>query len=93
VLSTVYPNGTGSFTAYDNCNICSFAGQNGSVTLRAYGTTNRKGSTYGTFLITSNGTVLATPTTPPPGLATLVGYGYFWGSGGTLHVIEHLGFG
>jgi hypothetical protein len=93
VLSTVYPNGTESFTAYDNCNMCSFAGQNGSVTLRAYGTTNRKGLTYGTFLITSTGTVLATPTSPPPGLATLVGYGYFWGSGATVHVIEHLGFG
>ena len=93
VLATTFPNGTESFTAFDTCDKCSFAGQNGSVSLRAYGTTNRHGFTTGSFLITSNGTVLPDTTTPVPGLATLVGYGSFWGSGATVHVIEHLGFG
>ena len=93
LLATTFPNGTESFTAYDTCDKCSFAGQNGSVSLRAYGTTDRHGFTSGTFLITSNGTVLPDRTSPVPGLATLVGYGSFWGSGPTVHVIEHLGFG
>jgi hypothetical protein len=93
VLSTTFPNGNSTFTAYDTCDKCSFAGQNGSVSLRAYGTVNKKGFEYGTFLITSNGTVLPTATSPVPGLATLVGYGSFWGSGNTVHLIEHLGFG
>jgi len=95
VLSTTFPNGTASFTAYDTCDMCSFAGQTGSVSLRAYGTINRHGFEQGTFLITSNGTILPTATSPVPGLATLVGYGYFWGSSSssTVHLIEHLGFG
>jgi hypothetical protein len=93
VLATVYPNGAESFIAYDTCDQCSFAGQKGIVSLRAYGTTSRNGFTQGTFLITSQGIVLPTPTSPVPGLATLVGYGTFWGSGATLHVEEHLGFG
>jgi hypothetical protein len=92
VLSTVYPNGSSSFTAYDNCDRCSFAGQHGSVSLRAYGTVSRNGFTTGSFLITSTGSVLPSSTSPVPGLATLVGYGSFWGSGATVHVIEHLGF-
>jgi hypothetical protein len=93
VLSTTFPNGDTSFTALDTCDKCSFAGQNGSVSLRAYGTVDKKGFTYGTFLITSNGTVLPNSTSPVPGLATVVGYGSFWGSGNTVHLIEHLGFG
>jgi hypothetical protein len=93
VLSTTFPNGTTTFTAYDTCDMCSFAGQTGSVSLRAYGTVNRHGFIQGTFLITSNGTILPTATSPVPGLATMVGYGYFWGSGSTVHLIEHLGFG
>jgi hypothetical protein len=93
VLSTTFPNGNTTFTAFDTCDKCSFAGQSGSVSLRAYGTVNQKGFTYGTFLITSNGTVLPTSTSPVPGLATVVGYGSFWGSGNTVHLIEHLGFG
>ncbi len=93
VLSTTFPNGSTTFTAFDTCDKCSFAGQNGIVSLRAYGTTTKKGFTSGTFLITSNGTILPTPTSPVPGLATLVGYGSFWGSGATLHVVENLGFG
>ncbi len=93
VLSTTFPNGSATFTAFDTCDKCRFAGQKGSVSLRAYGTTTKKGFTSGTFLITSNGTILPTATSPVPGLATLVGYGNFWGSGATLHVVEHLGFG
>jgi hypothetical protein len=93
VLSTTFPNGSTTFTALDTCDKCSFAGQNGSVSLRAYGTTNKKGFSYGTFLITSNGTILPSSSSPVPGLATLVGYGSFWGSGSTVQVIEHLGFG
>jgi hypothetical protein len=93
VLSTAFPNGSSTFTAFDTCDKCSFAGQNGSVSLRAYGTTTKRGFTSGTFLITSNGTILPTATSPVPGLATLVGYGSFSGSGATLHVVEHLGFG
>jgi hypothetical protein len=93
VLSTTFPNGNTTFTAFDTCDKCSFAGQSGSVSLRAYGTTSKHGFTQGTFLITSNGTVLPTSSSPVPGLATLVGYGSFWGSGATLHLIEHLGFG
>lgn len=93
VLSTTFPNGTSTFTAYDTCDMCSFAGQTGSVSLRAYGTVNRHGFIQGTFLITSSGTILATSSSPVPGLATLVGYGNFWGSGSTVHLIEHLGFG
>ncbi len=83
VLSTVFPNGSSAFTAFLNCD-CSFGGQTGPVTIRAYGTTSPKGSTNGTFLITSGGG-------PTPGvLSTLVGYGTFSGSGATLQVIEHL---
>jgi hypothetical protein len=93
VLSTTFPNGASTFTAFLTCDECSFAGQSGSVSLRAYGTTDKHGFSSGTFLITSNGTVLPTPSSPVPGLATLVGYGSFWGSGATLHLIEHLGFG
>jgi hypothetical protein len=93
VLSTTFPNGSSTFTAYLTCDSCSFAGQSGSVSLRAYGRSDKNGFTTGTFLITSNGTVLPSATSPVPGLATLVGYGSFWGSGNTLHLIEHLGFG
>jgi len=93
-LSTIYPDGSQSFTAFDTCDTtCSFDGQSGAVTLRAYGKTSPSGFTHGTFLITSAGAVLPTPTSPIPGLSTLVGYGTFWGFGATLHVVEHLGFG
>lgn len=93
-LSTIFPDGSQSFTAFDTCDTtCTFDGQSGAVTLRAYGTTSPSGFTKGTFLITSAGAVLPTPTSPAPGLSTLVGYGAFWGFGETLHVVEHLGFG
>jgi hypothetical protein len=93
VLSTTFPNGTSSFLAYVDCDSCSLGSKTGPVMLRAYGTTNKNGFTYGTFLITSNGFVINSTTPTPPALTTLVGYGSFWGSGSTLHLIEHLGFG
>ncbi len=93
LLGTAYPDGSQSFVAYDTCGACSFDGQTGMVTLRAYGSTGRSGFTHGTFLITGSGTTVPTSTSPVPGLATLVGYGTFWGSGTTVHVVEHLGFG
>lgn len=52
LLATAYPGGSDTFTAYDTCDECQFAGQSGTVTLRAYGTTSRNGFTTGTFLIT-----------------------------------------
>ena len=93
VLAIVHPNGSDQFMAFDNCSSCSFAGQSGAVSIRAYGTTTPSGFTSGTFLITSSGTVLPTASSPVPGLATLTGFGRFWGSGSTLHLVEHLGFG
>lgn len=94
VLGTQYPNGWSQFIAYDGCGSCTFHGQTGSLSLRAYGTTTPGGVTSGYFLITSGGAVLSTPTSPAPGLATLVGFGTFWGNGsGPLHLVEHLGFG
>jgi hypothetical protein len=93
VLATVYPRGDESFTAYDNCDACSFHGQNGAVSIRAYGTTSRNGFTTGTFLITSGGPFVVGPAGPGPstgGLATLAGYGSFFGSGSTLTIIQHL---
>jgi hypothetical protein len=85
VLSTVYPDGSQSFIAYDTCN-CSFGGQTGPTTLRFYGTSTRNGWTYGTFLITSGGAV------PGGGLQTLAGWGTFSSSSptGTWHLVEHL---
>ena len=93
VLATVYPNGNESFTAYDTCDSCSFDGESGAISVRAYGTTSRNGFTTGTFLITSGGPLVVGPTGPGPstgGLATLAGYGTFFGSGSTLRIIEHL---
>ena len=64
--AATFPNSSSTFTAFDTCDKCSFAGQNGSVSLRAYGTTTKKGFTSGTFLITSNGTILPTATSRTP---------------------------
>ncbi len=90
VAATTYPNGWTSFTAYDDCS-CTFAGQSGSITIRAYGTTSPNGWTTGTFLITSGGAGISSPPEQVPGLDTLTGYGNFWGSNGTLNLVEHLG--
>jgi hypothetical protein len=93
-LSTTFPNGSSTFTVYLGCDAtCSFAGKTGPVTLRAYGTADKNGFSHGTFLITTSGFVVNSTTPTPPGLTTLVGYGSFWGSGNTVHLIEHLGFG
>jgi hypothetical protein len=92
-LATAYPDGSQSFVAFDTCGACSFDGQTGQVTLRAYGSTDRSGLTTGTFLITSAGAVVASPTSPVPPLSTLTGYGKFYAFDGITFVIEHLGFG
>ena len=85
-LTTVYPDGSAKFTAYDTCN-CSFGGQTGVVSIRAYGTVTSDGVASGTFLITSGGG-------PVPGsLSTLAGWGTFTSSGNhpnKAKVIEHL---
>jgi hypothetical protein len=86
VLATVHGNGSESFLAVDNCD-CSFDGQSGMVTIRAYGTTSANGVTKGTFVVTSGGTAVG------GGLDTLAGYGTFssWGQpAGSLRLIEHL---
>lgn len=85
VAITAYPNGSESFTAYDNCT-CTFDGQSGTVSIRAYGTVWPNGLTTGTFLVTSGGAGLG-------GLSTLAGYGTFTNIGapaGTLRLVEHL---
>ena len=91
-LGTAYGNGSVSFVAYDTCASCSFDGQTGTVTLRAYGTISPSGVTTGTFLITSSGVPIL-PGSPVPGLATLTGYGTFSGTGDAVNLVEHLGFG
>ena len=91
-LATGYPNGSVSFVAYDTCPACSFDGQTGMVTLRAYGTISPSGALTGTFIITSSGAPLP-PGTPAPPLVTLTGYGSFSGTGSTVNLVEHLGFG
>jgi len=81
-LATVHPNGSESFLAFDTCT-CSYDGQSGTVTIRAYGTTSANGFTRGTFLITSG----------TGGLATLAGWGKFSSYGqpaNTLGLVEHL---
>jgi hypothetical protein len=85
VLSTVYPNGSRSFIAYDTCN-CRFGGHRGPSTLRFYGTSSANGSTHGIFLIISGGAV------PGGGLQTLAGWGTFSSRSptGTWRLVEHL---
>jgi len=85
VLSTVYPNGSRSFIAYDTCN-CRFRGKAGTVMMRFYGTTSANGFTYGTFLVVSGGTGSG-------GLSSLAGWGTFSSVGnwsGTWRLVEHL---
>jgi hypothetical protein len=85
VAVTKYPNGSEAFTAFDTC-ACSFQGQSGTVSIRAYGTVFPNGWTSGTFLIASGGA-------SGGGLATLAGYGTFSSRGepaGTLSLVEHL---
>jgi hypothetical protein len=86
VITTVHPDGSESFQADDVCAVCSFDGQSGSATIRAYGTVSPSGVITGTFLVSSGGAANG-------GLATLAGYGTFssWGQpAGTLGLVEHL---
>jgi hypothetical protein len=85
VLSTVYPNGSSSFIAYDTCT-CRFHGKTGTVLLRFYGTTSPNGFTYGIFLVTSGGAANGA-------LANLAGWGRFssWGNWSkTWRLVEYL---
>lgn len=86
-LATGYPNGSRSFTIFDTCD-CSFGGQHGTISIRAYGTTSPKGVSTGTFLITSGGG-------PTRGsLRTLAGYGTFFSNSsypsGQVRLVEHV---
>jgi hypothetical protein len=86
VITTVHPDGSESFQADDVCAACSFDGQSGSTTLRAYGTVSPSGVISGNFLVSSGGA-------GDGGLSTLAGYGTFssWGQpAGTLGLVEHL---
>jgi len=85
VLSTVKPDGSSSFIAYDTCT-CRFHGKTGTVLLRFYGTTSSSGFTYGTFLVVSGGAANG-------GLASLAGWGRFFSVGNwskTWGLIEYL---
>jgi hypothetical protein len=85
VLSTVHPNGSASFIAYDTCK-CAFSGQSGTVLIRFYGTTSARGFTHGIFLVTSGGVASGH-------LDTLAGWGTFSNAGqptGTWRLVEHL---
>ncbi len=86
VVATVHPDGSESFEAFDTC-ACSFDGQSGTVSIAAYGTTSASGWTHGTFIVEG---VAPTPPATTTGLATLAGFGTFWGSGATLQLVEHL---
>jgi hypothetical protein len=87
VVSTIYPNGTGSFEAINNCS-CSFHGKTGSVTIRSYGTLAVNGAVQGIFLVVSGGTSRGE-------MATLAGWGTFSSFGrpatvATLRTAEYL---
>jgi len=85
VAVTTYPNGSESFTAFDNCSPCTFDGHSGSAAIRAYGT-SVDGVLSGTFLVTSGGAGNGD-------LSTLAGYGTFTSKDqplGTLALVEHL---
>jgi hypothetical protein len=86
VLTTTYPNGWTQFTAFLTCQ-CSFGGQSGTITVRAYGWTSPHGSTRGTFLVSSGGGPAA------GSLSTLAGGGTFSSDhepAGTLRLKEYL---
>lgn len=96
VLVTVFPDGSQVFMAEDQCS-CTFRGESGMVTIRAYGTTSPDGKTSGAFVVIG----------AAGGLATLAGDGTFFesesgeksgaapssgrqGAGNVLHLVEHL---
>jgi len=85
-LLTSQANGWTTFLDLDTCT-CTFAGQNGTITIRAYGTIAPNGTTWGTFLVTADGGITGDP------LTTLAGWGTFssWGQpSGTLRLDEFL---
>ena len=85
VLSSVHPNGSALFIAYDTCK-CMFGGQSGTVMLRFYGKKSANGVTRGIFLVASGGTANGH-------LATLAGWGTFSSAGepaGTWSLTEYL---
>jgi hypothetical protein len=86
-VATAYPSGLVKFTVFDTCT-CTFKGQTGTITLRAYGEQSRDGSIRGTFLVTSGGGPAAGGS-----LSTLAGYGTFSNfnePANTLRLVEHL---
>lgn len=92
VLTVTRPDHFGTFIAYDACNPCSLRGKPGTALLRFYGTVLPNGVTYGTFLVTSGGAADFIPDVSPGGLATLAGWGTFYGKPGsaTWSLVEHL---
>ena len=85
VLSSVHPNGSAMFIAYDTCK-CMFGGQSGTVMLRFYGKKSANGVTRGIFLVVSGGAANGH-------LATLAGWGTFSNAGepaGTWRLTEYL---
>ena len=85
VLSSVHPNGSALFIAYDACK-CMFGGQSGTVMLRFYGKKSAHGVTRGIFLVASGGAANGH-------LATLAGWGTFSSAGepaGTWRLVEYL---
>jgi hypothetical protein len=93
-LGSTTTGGWSHFITYNACASCSFDGQTGALSFRTYGATwPTGGHTQGVFLITSSGAVLPTSTSPVPGLALLVGWGTFSGTGTSVNLVEHLGFG
>jgi hypothetical protein len=73
VLETTFPGGWSSFEANDLCT-CSFQGQTGTISIRAYGTTSPNGYTSGIFVVDSGGAESG-------GLGTLAGWGTFTSAG------------
>jgi hypothetical protein len=85
VLSSVHPNGSAMFIAYDTCK-CMFQGKTGTVLIRFFGTTSPNGVTHGIFLVASGGAGNGQ-------LAGLAGWGTFSNVGqpaGTWRLVEHL---
>jgi hypothetical protein len=85
VLSSVHPNGSANFIAYDTCK-CMFGGKTGTVLIRFFGRTSPNGVTHGIFLIASGGAGNGQ-------LAGLAGWGTFSNVGqpaGTWSLVEHL---
>lgn len=92
-LTTKYASGWTHGVYYDACASCTFDGQTGLFSARYYVTQSPSGNASGFFLVTSSGTILPSSSNPVPPLATLVGWGTFSGTGSSLTLTEHLGFG